>query len=326
MTGVETISPIFISVLYRSGSTLLCHILNQSNELKISCDTIHYLRFSFNKYNPIEKKYRELVLDTHNRIKEKWDDCLNVKEITDKISCFKKITNSVVYNEIMNSFLKIKKNERWGDRTAVNWEGMNDFINMFPNGKAIHIYRDPRAVLASFKKFTKHKGLMYLDSVFASLSMFNFIQSIKSFDKNIYLIKYENLVKEPEIEINKLCEFLGIAYSKKMLDVSSFKCKTGASGSNSSFTGSRDKIDDKSINIWNNYLNNVEIYLTEMVLRDKMVKFGYELTGIDLNLHEFNELHQMLHSDFLSKRYLYWIKNANGQQAYPDTLGAYNLN
>ena len=37
------------------------------------------------------------------------------------------------------------------------WREIPTFIGMLPNAKAIHIIRDPRSVLASFKKYTRYK-------------------------------------------------------------------------------------------------------------------------------------------------------------------------
>ena len=45
---------------------------------------------------------------------------------------------------------------------------------MFPNGKVLHIHRDPRSVgMASYKKMTNEPGYAYLDTIF------NFISSVQ---------------------------------------------------------------------------------------------------------------------------------------------------
>jgi len=318
--------PVFISGLYRSGTTILTRIIDQSDEISCTYDTIHFLRFSYGKYLPIENRYEELLNDTNKRISSKFNLSFDVSKA---ISCIKnesKITEATVYNCIMHHFLNNSNNkERWAEKTQVEWESIPDFLNMFPNGKVIHIYRDPRAVLASFKHKTIHTGSMYLDAIFASLAMFNFLQEKKVCNnERVYILKYEDFVGSPERFIKDICNFLNMTYSSKMLDVSSFKDIHGKKfDTNSAFTGQKKSINDSSVGIWKEKLSNIEIYLTEMILKDKMIDFDYSLSGIDLCKEEFLELHSLLHDDFLYKRYKYWLKFGNGQQAYPNKEQAY---
>lgn len=319
-------NPIFISGLYRSGTTVLTRILDQSNEVSTTYDTIHFLRFSYNKYNPISENYRKLIQDTRDRVVEKLNLDFNIDNVLNQLRD-KNITQALVYDSIMKEFLQLTSNERWAEKTNVEWESIVDFLKMYPEGKAIHIYRDPRAVLASYKNFTNQPGLSYMDAIFASLAMFNFIQrdEIKN-NENILLLCYEDFVKSPESYTKNICDFLGIKYKNEMLDVSSFKDIHGKKFErNSSFGGHKNRIDTSSMEIWKNKLSDIEIYLTEMVLKDKLKDFNYELSGTDLSQNDFKKLFEVLNDDFVNKRYKYWLKNANGLQGYPNTENLYHI-
>ena len=302
-------NPVFISLLYRSGSTLLSLILDQSNEISSTSDTIHFMRFSYNKYLPIEENYKTLVEDTASRIKEKWGFELNQEDVLKRVSEHSKISQAVVYDSLVRSFLNLNNSQRWCDRTAVGWERIPDFLEMFPNGKALHIYRDPRAVLLSFKKYTFLKEPAYLDSIFASSALFNFLnrKSIKE-NPNIFQLKYEDLVAEPENEIKTLCNFLEIEYTPKMLDVKNFKDKFGNSfdGNSSHFKG-KSKIDNSSVNIWKNQLSKVEIYFTEHILGKELDWFGYEKENLELNKDEQIEFNELVEHPYIAKRYNFFL-------------------
>lgn len=317
--------PVFISVLYRSGSTLLSLVLDQSSELNMSYDMIHFMRFSYGKYPPIEENFTSLVEDTSKRVADRWDQLLDVKDAVRRIKAHDKITEAVVYDEMMRSFLSIGPGERWGDRSAVRWTGILPFLEMFPQGKVIHIYRDPRAVLASYKFHTYHKEPMYLDATFAALAMFNYLKRPEIIkNENILLLKYEDLVSAPDEQIKGVCRFLDIEFTDKMLDVGSFTENTGDPfDSNSSFKSNRKSIDKSCIDIWKEKLTRVDIHLTEMILKDKLIEYGYVLSGVDLNKEELREVETLLHSEFLLPRYNYWLETGDGQEAYPDTEGAY---
>ena len=46
-------APIFITGVWRSGTTLISRIFNNHPELDITYDSVHFMRFSFNHYDQI---------------------------------------------------------------------------------------------------------------------------------------------------------------------------------------------------------------------------------------------------------------------------------
>ena len=46
-------SPLFVTGTWRSGTTLISRMLNCHKDMDITHDTVHFLRYSFNKYNPM---------------------------------------------------------------------------------------------------------------------------------------------------------------------------------------------------------------------------------------------------------------------------------
>ena len=310
--------PIFISGLYRSGTTLLTLILNQSKDLQMSYDTIHYLRFVYDKYSVNKDSIKIILEDINHRIRNRWDISLNVNKIISDLRSKKCLNHAVLYSEIMKSHLKLKSNCRWGDKTNVCWERIPDFINMFPFGRVIHIYRDPRDVLSSYKKFTNNPSNMYLDAVFSSCAMFNFVKGLKN-NKNIFILKYEDLVDNPELYVRKICNFINIEFSEDMLFCKTFKQKDGnLFDSNSVFNPNRTKIDASSVGIWKKELSNLEIYLTELVTGDNITFFGYKPCNVRLNNSDLKNFADLVSSDYIRPRYDYWLKYKNGLQSYPN--------
>ncbi|MGM0520200.1 MAG: sulfotransferase [Campylobacterota bacterium] len=320
------LEPIYISGLYRSGTKLLTSLLDQCDTVKTTYDTVHFMRFSYNKYLPIELNYKKLVRDTHARILKRWGMNFDVEKTLKIISSQNDITQAKVYDAIMRQFLNLENNIRWAEKTNVEWEGIEGFLDMFKNGKVIHIYRDPRAVLASYKYMTIHEGLKYLDAIFASLAMFNYISQEKILkNQNILLLKYEDFVKNPRQNTIKICDFLEIKFTEKMLDVTSFKDKFGNNfDTDSSFTPQKKAIDTSSVNLWQEKLSVVEIYFTELILKKQMEAFSYKPLSVVLTNKESEEFNKLLKDPFIAKRYNYFIKYEDGQQAYPNTKDAYS--
>tara|TARA_A100000164_G_C21896373_1_gene768138 strand:- start:35 stop:1015 length:981 start_codon:yes stop_codon:yes gene_type:complete len=325
--SIANSKPVFFTGQVRSGGTLLTRIFDQSDNLKVAYDTIHYMKFAFKNYHPLEKNYSQLLIEMNERLNKRWELSINIKEIKDTLSKYSKITEAVVYDSIMRSFLKINNNDniRWGDRTVLSWESINQFLEMFPQGKVIINYRDPRAILASYKHSTYLPEPMYLDVIFSTLALFNYISSLGEVSKSVHLIRYEDLIEKPAFIIKKASQFLEIDYKDEMLNVAQFKDFKGEKfDTDSSFTSQKETIDKSSRDLWREKLSNIEIYFTEMILKNHMLSFGFDLSEINLNQEELNKFKILLNDKYINKRFLYWKKNGNGLESHPDTAGAYN--
>ncbi len=314
---------IYISGLYRSGTTLLANILNSHSKISITYGTVHFMRNSYNKYHPISDNYERLVLDTRKRILNKWEIDFDYEGLIKELNEQKQdITQALVYDQLMRSFLKLSAGDIWGEKTNVEWEGLLPFASLFPNGKAIHIVRDPRAVLASFKYFTFHPEPMYLDAIFSARAMFDFIEQKEIVENDqIMLLFYEDLIKHPNEKVQQLCDFLNVDFEEDMIN--RMAESSGPYKANSSFKKSVSGISDNSLDIWKEKLSNVDIYLCEKFLRPYLKKYGYSFENITLGAEDELELKELINHPFIAKRIRYLEDNGTGQQAFPDTPGAY---
>lgn len=316
--------PVYLSGHYRSGTTLLSNILDKSLDFTITYGTIHYMR-SYGKYLPINERYTELIDDTCNRIRDKWSIDSSQQEMKDRIAQHNPITEAVVYDTMMRVFLNLTAEERWGEKTNVNWEGMLPFLGMFPEGKAVHIIRDPRAVLASFKFFTYQPEPRYLDALFAALAMFHFVGE-KAVAENpaILLMRYEDLVNKPQEEVAKLCAFLEIDFEEEMLTINSKK-SAATYNANSSFFKDKGTIDATSLNLWQEKLTKTDIALAEELLGDVMKAWNYQPLNLELNAAEKQALEEIKAHPYIAKRLTYVAQTGSGVQAFPDDEVAYGL-
>ena len=104
-----------------------------------------------------------------------------------------------------------------------------------------------------------------------------------------------------------------------MLDGSQFKDKLGKTWKGD-FTSLEtiEEISNKTVGRWRNRISKIELYLIEMVLREKMIDFGYDLSATPLEKKEWDELFEILNDDFIKIRYLSWLKTGRGHQKYPN--------
>lgn len=140
---------------------------------------------------------------------------------------------------------------------------------IFENPYVIYINRDPRAVVMSYYKqrwgyktepeafktipFEKHIEV-YTERYRAS---WDGVKELKKFQ--FLLVKYEDLVKEPDNFFDKILEFTRLEKSEKFVQtISSWKISGGTN------------------DVWRKKLSSEQIEIVEYYLKDILVETGYE--------------------------------------------------
>jgi hypothetical protein len=275
----NSLSPLFITGLWRSGTTLISRMLNNHDEISVTYDLVHFLRFSYNKYNPInvESSALQLVKDVADRINDRYQIKFSIDEVMADIGGL--YDYSVIYNSIMSNLLLKDTTKRvWGEKTNVAWREIPYFLNMYPNGRVINIIRDPRAVLYSWKNFTNASGNDYLDSILnsydAMLKAGEYNENYKN--KRYITVIYEDLVKDPRKTMHEVCNKLKIEYSENMLDQTKFKDMHGANWKSNSIEGKAPSgIYKNALNKWKDGLEEWEIALCEKMTGSLFKDFDY---------------------------------------------------
>lgn len=161
--------------------------------------------FEFGGYWPGVESYK---------IKNKvyFSECKNKTQLAEIISRF-------IRNYIIDLLEKNKKEYFFEDNT---WNILfaKELFEIIPEAKLIHVIRDPRDVIASFKyqrwcPDNTKQAIYFYKSIIER--WFNIKNEIPS--KNLFELKLEKLVDKPEYFLKKICDFTGLFYEEKMLSV-----------------------------------------------------------------------------------------------------------
>lgn len=107
----------------------------------------------------------------------------------------------------------------WVEKTHGNEQFINIFFDWYPHAKIIHVVRDPFDNFSSYRTKSEKKGGIVTPVTFAvqwSSSLQNVLTMQEEKPGQIMIVKYEDLLSEPEFQINKICTFLNIPYSVKL--------------------------------------------------------------------------------------------------------------
>jgi len=159
----------------------------------------------------------------------------------------------------------------------------------------LHIIRDPRGVVASrnYGKYMEATGSKY--PIFFIIrswrrTVANYI--LNKDKKNYLMIKYEDLVSQPEKILNKVCNLSGVPFSEDILDLDKFRDSVGNRWTpNTSFESSK-TINTASINRWNSVLSSEEIEVIEYFCQSELRLLRYEIMTKYFDVERISNFHE----------------------------------
>jgi hypothetical protein len=177
-----------------------------------------------------------------------------------------------------------------------------ELLRWFPEGKIIHITRDPRAVAIS--KTNDPGGTAIYNKKFPYLKYFirkamiafvvvQYIWAARVHARfrnhsNYLLIRYEDLVVEPAQTLQDICEFAGIQYRSDMLEQGKDRAQR------SSITGElRTKADAKAASKWKSVITPFENFVVTALTSRSMARFGFDYQSHPVYSNQVNRQEQV---------------------------------
>ena len=172
MNQQNQIKKIFISGTIRGGSSVICNALNAHSEIIIISELIHFFRFVYKYYDPLnENDVRRLLEVMNARIYWRSKAQIDIDYVFQAIKS-NGFTYPIIYESILSYFLKKFDKTIAGEDAPNSSDSIGDFVALFPDAKIIHVIRDPRAVLSSWQTTTKH-STSHLGVIFNCMNNFD---------------------------------------------------------------------------------------------------------------------------------------------------------
>jgi len=246
-------SPIFLVGSERSGTTLLRLMLD------------HHPDIAFN----LESEYMVNKIGADNQFPniDEYQDFLENDRVFNRSNF--KIDSKLDYKALLNSFLnqKLKRDNKKIVGATVHYNFLK-LLNIWPNAKFIYLYRDGRDVANSVIQMgwagnTYVAANWWINAEVECEKLRNIVKK-----EQLIEIKYENLLEFPEKILIRICEYIGVPFSRQMFGYQE--------------DTSYDYPDVKYAYQWKKKNTSKEIQLIESRIADLLYARGYELSGLPI--------------------------------------------
>jgi Sulfotransferase family len=300
--------PVFVVGLPRTGSTFLENVLGKSSGVLRLAEVLYlspwrrdfryFLRTRVGDLSKEEnlRKMVEVIFSNHGAIpgitgsfwRLKGYRAIGEEVLKQRVFCALKASDRSLGSILQILLRKITEFNGYR-RCCVSFPVYVNYIpellKWFPEGKIVHMTRDPRAVAISKtndpggtavynKKFPYLKYFIRKAMIVFVVIQYVWASRIHARFRrhpNYLLVRYEDLIVAPEQTLRVVCKFAGIEYTPDMLE------QPENLAQRSSITGVwRAKPDATAASKWKSIITPFEKFFVTSLCRRSMARFGFE--------------------------------------------------
>lgn len=257
--------PFFIVGCGRSGTTLLRSMLDAHPEVGVPLESLFIVDYLLSDQSIDVMKQ---LLPREYELSE-WGLDVSAADLADCRSA------SDLIARVHELYLADQGKQRWGQKTP-RFVRYGDLIKRhFPHAQFIHLIRDPRAVASSLARSQVHQSTVYHGAMRWRGDVEAGLALEKSFPQDVLRVHYEALVADPEKEIRRVCNFLGLEFFDAML-----RFHRQAPGDYGSYyrqihSGLARPVSQSAAHGWRERLSRREVALVEQIAGPLMQELGY---------------------------------------------------
>ena len=268
--------PIFLIGTQRSGTTLLTRMLSAHKRL--------YIQNEMGSWGVFDKPYTPQKLQ-------------------------KRVSEKLLSHKVNQAELE-KNDVYWGWKDPMLTPHIFELAAAYPEAFFIVLVRDPRAVVASYIENSWGLGTnVYTGALRWKSEVSHQVTFFNSHKTRCIFLKYESLVEDSESCLKRICEAIGVEFSKSMLD---FYQQPLEFAQNASNVNTKKPINRDSLNKWKRALSKRQIKIINAVCKNMLHDLDYtELTECTGFPSKFEVLYYKLHQSIVGEYQLqYQLRKA----------------
>ena len=311
-------APVFLVGAPRSGTTMLAVLLDRHSNIAMPPETQFYSKFVPEFEGNIQDKSSEEIVNSaleFHRIK----DLKLENEIV--LSCFRKYgkTFPSLLRAILETYALKQGKLHPGEKSPRHLEHAQTILNSYPLAKIVCILRDGRDMVQSMLKvpWTDSENPRSLGKYcvrwtdYCQLA----IKFVRQYPTRFILVKYENILINPEEELKKLCEFIGEKFEPTQLNPD-FNSAVVPDWENNWKKKALLGLDPKRIEAWRKINDKNQIWFMNSMMGSMLKHMGYvdaDMQGCPWHLRfllavrKIPYLRPLRHVSLLMLRIIRWI-------------------
>ena len=204
-------NPIFIIGSCRSGTTLLRNMLNAHPRIHIAFEPqFYWYRALFRRRRPA-REFLDYYFQTPHFRWQRVDPSRVLAQLPSPLTRdHLGLAFAAVLREKAARFGRV----RFGDKTPAHTSSLPQIFADFPEARAIHIIRDPRATVKSLTRMPWAPASLLINAIYLE----NERKYVKKFYDRMLHLRLEDLLAEPRATMARALEFIGEPWDDAVLD------------------------------------------------------------------------------------------------------------
>lgn len=259
--------PFFIVGTQRSGTTLLCQMLNAHPRLYALNEFWDLYEYLSGK-DTNQKEMRRILVQ-HLALPP--DDPLFPESAPgDPFEPFRDTELA------FDRKLRLLGKTRWGIKDPRLTYFLPLFAEHYPQARFVVIIRDPRAVVSSQIKERWNIANVYAGAILyrEELKIQKDFQA--TYPERVHWVRYRDLVERPREELETICEFLGEDFDEKVLNYHQQAPDFYVHGGNQNISRN---VDPSFVDGWRKRISVMQASLIESIVGPLMEEYGFERIG-----------------------------------------------
>ncbi|MEO1295472.1 MAG: sulfotransferase [Cyanobacteria bacterium J06636_16] len=295
----ESVPPVVVIGLPRSGSSYLAHVLSCMEGLYVFDDLYAYQHAkSLGLKGPLSTEQRQAYLNqlgwsARGKVVSRkqayafapqctWEELHALEQAVLEAFEGQSVTWPMLLEEWLTRLALHHQCDRWGYKTPQDFMHLDELTALFPGAKFVFVMRNPLKVMASFKNLPKPevKGKVgdgsssqYHPLVYANYWKLAYQRTAAFMERRpevpVYIVKFETLVANPDAEATKLAAFLNTQVTQSVQ----------VDRPNTSFDAKKRRD-----------VTDTEVWLCERIAGSVMEHAGYELKNQKPRLQDIPNL------------------------------------
>jgi hypothetical protein len=204
-------SPIFIIGSGRSGTTLLRNMLNAHPRIHIAFEPHYYWYRSIYRKRRPAREFLDYYFQTPHFRWQRVDPDRVLAELPEKLG---RDQLGLAFAAILRERAARYGRVRIGEKTPAHAASLPQIFKDFPDARAIHIVRDPRATAASLARMPWAPSSLMLNAGYLDLER----KQVAKFRDRMLMVRLEDLLDDTRATMTRVLEFVGEPWSDDVLD------------------------------------------------------------------------------------------------------------